>query len=265
MLQTVSNIANYTVNNNVNWTAPIKRSTVTDFTNPLFPRNIMISNNGIQVSRPNDSVGIAIADLMTLVVAVNPNLTWPPYFSTQPANTNKKAGDSATFTIALNSELSPTYQWKYSNDGGVTWANATGGVYSGDTSVTLSISDVSGLNTYLYECIATNALGSVTSIQAELFVDPDVTLQPADHSVVAPAPWTFTITATGTGSLAYNWQYSSDGGSTWHNASGGVYTNNTTNALTITDSTGLDTYKFRCQVTNAIGTGVSHAATLTVT
>lgn len=264
-LQTVSNISNYTVNNNVNWTSPPKQITITDFTNPSFPRNIFVSGNGIQVSRPGNAVGIAIPDLLTLVVAVNPALTWPPRFTMMPANTTAQYGGATSFTTTVSSELTPSYQWQKSADSGVTWTNATGGVYSGDTTATLSISDASGLNNYQFRVVATNSQGSNTSSIAVLtVVDPGITIQPASHTVTHPAATTFTVTAHGASSLSYNWQVSTDGGVTWVNASGGVYSGNTIATLSISDSTGLNGNKYRVAVTDTAGTQVSSVATLTV-
>jgi hypothetical protein len=82
-----------------------------------------------------------------------------------------------------------------------------------------------------------------------------------------PYTGTFTVaaTVTNTGTLTYNWQVSTNGGSTWANASGAVYTNNTTATLTLTSApkATYNNYQFRCQVSAAgADTVTSTAATL---
>ncbi|MFH1322104.1 MAG: FG-GAP-like repeat-containing protein [Bacteroidota bacterium] len=52
-----------------------------------------------------------------------------------------------------------SYQWRESNDGGVTWYNlSNGGIYSNVTATSLNISDVAGLNAYQYKCTVTNMI-----------------------------------------------------------------------------------------------------------
>lgn len=92
--------------------------------------------------------------------------------------------------------------------------------------------------------------------------------QPASVSGAAASyTGTFAVVATVTnsGSLAYNWQVSTNSGSTWANASGGVYTNNTTATLTLTAAAKAtyNNYQYRCQVSAAgADTVTSTAATL---
>lgn len=271
MLKTVSNISNYVINNNVTWTAPPKRVTVTDFTNPLFPRQIVISPNGVQVTRPDNGVGIAIPDLMAVVVAVNPAMTWPPLLTTQPSNQSAVHGStSATFTVVANSELAATYQWQSSADN-VSWSNVTnGGVYSGATTASLVVTPTDFTQDGLfYRCQVTNSQGTTASVSAKLTVTgtPVFTVQPSSHSIVHPAATSFTITAVADPAItALQWQLSTDGGTTWNNLTNvGVYSGVTTNTLAISDSTGLNSNQYRCMATNSAGTTNSNAATLTVT
>src|SRR5712664_3941488 len=61
---------------------------------------------------------------------------------------------------------------------------------------------------------------------------------PLDQTVCAGSPATFTVGATGTGILTYQWQLSTDGGSTWNVVSNGsVYTGATSMTLRITATT----------------------------
>lgn len=274
-LQTISNISNYVTNNNVTWTQPPKRVTITDFTNPLFPRQIVVSPNGIQVTRPDNGVGIAIPDLMAVVLAVNPAMTWPPLFTTQPSDQSVQygGGRSATFTIAVNSELSVTYQWQSSADN-ATWGNVSnGGVYAGATSASLVITPTDFTqNGLYYRCQVTNSRGTTTSVSAKLTVTglPVFTVQPTNQSAIAPAPATFSATVVANPApVTYQWQVSTNGGVAWSDiAAGAPYTGQTTNSLTLNPTAvgpPYNGYQYRLKATNSLGTTTSSAATLTVT
>ncbi len=111
---------------------------------------------------------------------------------------------------------------------------------------------------------------SETKYQLELLADfITIGTQPANASVTAPAATSFTVAATTNdgGSLSYQWQISTDLGVTWGNVSnGGVYTNATTATLNISNSTGLNTRRYRCLVSSSLAApqATSNSATLTV-
>lgn len=96
-----------------------------------------------------------------------------------------------------------------------------------------------------------------------------ISAQPPNRSVTAPAATTFTVTATTNdgGTLSYQWQISTDGGTNYSDVSnGGVYTGATTATLSISNSTGLNSRKYRVRVSSTGGspTATSNAGTLTV-
>src|SRR2546425_2287480 len=75
----------------------------------------------------------------------------------------------------------------------------------------------------------------------------------------------FTVTAAGTAPLSYQWQVSADNGSNWNNlANAGAYNGVNLATLTVSTSSGLTGYQYRCLVSNSAGTATSNAATLTV-
>lgn len=93
--------------------------------------------------------------------------------------------------------------------------------------------------------------------------------QPAAASVTAPAPAQFTVAATTNdgGTLSYQWQLSTNGGTTFTNiTNGGVYSTATTATLNISDATGLDGRQYRVVISSTGGApnATSSAATLTV-
>ena len=93
---------------------------------------------------------------------------------------------------------------------------------------------------------------------------PTIGTQPAAATVCAGANNTFTVASTG--ASTYQWQVSTNGGSTWTNiTNGGVYSNATTTALTITGATAtLNSYRYRCITTNTCGSTNSTGVILTV-
>ncbi len=88
---------------------------------------------------------------------------------------------------------------------------------------------------------------------------PVITVNPSDQTVEEGNPATFNITATGSG-LTYQWQQSTDAGSSWSNvgSSSNSYSTGSTTA-------GMNGYLYRCIVTGACSPAdTSATATLTV-
>lgn len=93
---------------------------------------------------------------------------------------------------------------------------------------------------------------------------PTVIQQPENVSINEGENAAFYIAAEGMLPLAYQWQVD-DGGGWMDVANGGVYSGATTQALTITAATlGMDTYLYRCRVTNEVGVDYSDSAVLAV-
>jgi hypothetical protein len=94
-------------------------------------------------------------------------------------------------------------------------------------------------------------IGSASKTQSE---PPTITTQPANVTVTAGQPATFSVNATGTAPLNYQWM---EGGS---NISGATSVTYTVSSTTV----GMSGEAFSVSVSNAYGTEVSAAATLTV-
>ena len=126
------------------------------------------------------------------------------------------------------------------------------------------------------ECLAfiTNPDTNANETQADDAIAADYTIvidsQPAAASVTAPAAAQLVVAASTTpagGTLTFQWAVSTNGGTTFTNlADGGVYSGTTGSTLSISDSTGLNTYQYRVVVSNtgASTSVTSDAATLTV-
>jgi len=99
---------------------------------------------------------------------------------------------------------------------------------------------------------------------------PTITVQPTNQSSTFASTATFSVTATSpdSGTLAYQWQVSTNSGSTWSNVSGGSGAT-TASYTTATLAMAANGYRYRVNVTNAKnGTTsspvTSSSATLTV-
>lgn len=195
----------------------------------------------------------------------------PVNISGQPSNATICEGAQTSFSVTA-SGTSPTYQWQISTNNGVSWSNlANGGVYSGVTTATLTLTGVTaGFSGYQYRCIVSGAppCGSQTSNAATLTVNtaPVITTQPSASTRCAGDNTGFSVAATGT-ALTYQWQVSTDGGSTWTNLSdGGVYSGTTTASLALNNVPNtLSGYRYRCVVSGTCSpSATSNSATLTV-
>ena len=195
-----------------------------------------------------------------------------PAISTQPTGTTICVGGSTSYTSTATG-TAVVYQWQVSIDGGTTFSNlSNAGVYSGVTTATLLITGATAaMNNYRYRSVATGICApAATSTAATLTViNPvSITTQPAGSVICSGSNTSFTVAGSSTETIVYQWQVSTDGGTTYSNISnGGVYTGATTVTLTITGAvTGLNNNRYRSQLSNATCTAptASNAAILNV-
>lgn len=181
-----------------------------------------------------------------------------PFITAQPQNVTACAGVPVSFSVtATGSGL--TYQWQVSTDGGTVYNNipsASGSTYS-IASVTLAE------NNNRYRVIVSgNCPSPVTSAVALLQVGNAASIsgQPASTTVCVGANANFSVTATGS-SLTYQWQVSTNGGTSFTNITGATGT-----SLTLTSVTaGMTANQYRVNVFSCTPTPItSSAATLTV-
>jgi glucose/arabinose dehydrogenase len=97
-------------------------------------------------------------------------------------------------------------------------------------------------------------------------VAPTITLQPANQAAVTFQNAQFTVAANGVPIPDYQWQVSTNAGSSWTNLTNTPpYSGVTTATLTVDASAPLNGYQFRCVVSNSAGSVTSAAATLAIT
>uniref|UniRef100_UPI00292FC1EA beta strand repeat-containing protein n=1 Tax=Pedobacter heparinus TaxID=984 RepID=UPI00292FC1EA len=172
-----------------------------------------------------------------------------PAITSQPSASTICAGANTTFSISASNATG--YQWQV--DQGLGYTNvANGGVYSGATTATLTITGATaGMNGFAYRAIATGTCTpAATSNGAGLTVGaaPSITSQPSSSTICAGANTSFIITASN--ATGYQWQVDQGLGYT-NVTNGGVYSGATTATLTITGATaGMNGFAYR-----AIATG----------
>jgi thiamine pyrophosphokinase len=189
--------------------------------------------------------------------------------SIDPSNVTACESTTVSFSVTA-SGAGLTYQWR-ENGGNL----ANGGIYSNVTTATLTLTGItSGLSGNTYDVVVTNTAvvcaANATSATATLTVDetPEITVQPAASTICEnPGNTTFTVTAGVTTAPTYQWQESTNGGSSYSNlANGGIYSNVTTATLTLTAATlGENGNRYRVIVSGTCSPSVtSDAGILTV-
>lgn len=278
------NCANVTTSINVNITGGVGPYTVVYSNgNTNTTINTYTSGDPIQVS-PNVTTSYTIVSITgangcvgtgnsgTATITITP----PAKITTQPLSVSVCNGNTATFTVASTPLTGNNFQWQLSTDLGTTFTNLTNTApYSGVTTSTLTITGATtAMSGYRYRVIARGVCGNPdTSTVAVLTVNTAavITAQPVSTSIcstpsTAANTTTFSVAATG-GNLTYQWQVSTNGGTSFTNVTNNAnYTGATTNTLTVraTNST-FNNYIYRVLVTSGGCTAVtSSTATLTV-
>lgn len=103
-------------------------------------------------------------------------------------------------------------------------------------------------------------LEGTTTGNGTLKIAPTITTQPQDVEVKENETATFAVKVTGTEPLSYQWQQSTDKGSSWTNIDSATSDTYTTGKTTM-DMSGT---QYRCVVSNSAGSIISDAVSLTV-
>lgn len=177
------------------------------------------------------------------------SIVWPtsPYWPYATGDFADATGTgSGTFSPSITTDYpSVAYSWEISTNSGGTWSAVPG---EAGQSLSVSGKTISDDGT-LYRLVANAGLREVRSSSGTLRYD-SVTVSfsygPTNYTTTSTAYFDAYATATGVTyggsySPAYQWQQSTDGGSTWSNMSG-----KTSSTLMLSATPEMDNYRYRC-------------------
>ncbi len=181
--------------------------------------------------------GTSISTAATLTI------TAPPVINTQPQSVTLCSGSSNTFCVtATGSNL--TYQWEFATScASLVFTNIIGAT---SACYTVNNATVSGA----YRCKVTGTCGTaITSNCADLTVGSLVTVtsQPDNKEICAGSGTSFTVAGSSTQTIIYQWQVSTDGGTTWVNVTGA----NTATLSLPAATAAQNNSRYRCQLSTA--------------
>jgi len=192
----------------------------------------------------------------------------PAFFTTtssSPQLNISPSGRSHTSSAVSGQTLGVTanVSWTTSR-GSDSWITITGGG-SGSGNGTVTYSVVANMTTSSRTGTITVTGGGLTRTftvnQAGLStLAPQITSHPANRAVTAPDSATFSVSATGSAPLSYQWQRSTNSGSTWSNVSGATSSSYNTSTTT----TPMNGDRYRVVVSNSAGSVISNSALLSV-
>lgn len=183
--------------------------------------------------------------------------TVPAQPSAISGNTTVCAGtNGVAYSVTNVSDV--TYTWSYSGNN-VTIASGQGtnsitlNFASNATSGTLTVTPSNGCGNGTAQTLAITVPGAIS-----------YSVHPSNVSVAEGANTSFSATVSN--ATSYQWQVSTDNGNNWSNATGGVYSNETTTTLNINGVTaGMNGYQYRLLSSSTCETNIpSNAATLSV-
>ncbi|MBI5380517.1 MAG: immunoglobulin domain-containing protein [Opitutae bacterium] len=172
-----------------------------------------------------------------------------PAITGHPQNATVTAGGNATFTVTATGNAPLAYQWR-----------KDGTTISGATTSTYALTGVTATAAGAYSVVVSNSLGSATSNNATLTVNPlavappTITAAPRSLTIVPGGTVALQTIATGAAPLAYQWR------------KGGVAIAGATDPQLILNNTSTATAgDYTVAVTNPGGTVTSAAATIATT
>ncbi len=222
---------------------------------PLYETNPLASTDSGTSVRclVSGTCGVAYTYPATLEVASGADIV------AQPGPQIVCSGAGATFAVSASGE-SLTYQWQ--RDLGAGYLSlADGNGLSGATSPQLTLTAATPQDAGTYRCLITSGCGTLTSQEASLAILPAplLTAHPQDQTVEEGASARLLVATEGEG-LTYQWEASTDGGTTFVPIPGAAGNTYDTPILGL----GADGQQYRCVVSSACGTSTSDPAVVSV-
>ncbi len=185
-----------------------------------------------------NTAGMAVSSNAVLVVNSR------PVFTTQPAPQAMAMGAKAVFAVSVSAIPGANVQWMKNH---VAIPGATRSVFTIDS---VRVEDLA-----VYAAVATNAVGSASSGDAELLIasPPVLTTQPSSQTVAARSDVTFLVSATGGPAPTLQWK-----------KNGVNIPGATTEALVLRAVEKADEGIYTVEVANIMGWVVSNRASLVV-
>ena len=187
-----------------------------------------------------------------------------PSIGTQPVSQTICVGSNVSFLIT-GSGTGATYQWQVNTGAG--FVNLTNGApYSGVNTAQLTITAAAvGLTGNQYRCVVSGACTpNAVSNAATLTVHAPavVATSPSSQEICSGSSVTFNVNGTSVATISYQWQLSTNGGTSWSNISGANASSYSISNVAMS----LSGSQYRCLLSNATcpAQAASAAATLTV-
>jgi pectate lyase/pectin methylesterase-like acyl-CoA thioesterase len=197
----------------------------------------------------------SIMNVNAVKITTTGTTTIIPEITTQPFSLTKAVGESVALTVVADGGAGTalSYQWKKGVDD-----------VPGANSATLSIPSVALSDAGDYTVVVTDVAGSTTSNVATLTVTtgavaPSVVTDPVGATILVGGSHTFSVTANGTATLSYQWQKSTNGGTSYSDIAGA-----NSDSYAISGATLADAGLYQVVVTNGQGFATSGAAELAI-
>jgi hypothetical protein len=206
----------------------------------------------------NSSSATSSVATLTVIACTSASVT------TSPTNITIGAGLTATFNVVAGG-AQPTYQWQVSGDNGATFTNVTTGTGATTASYTTIATTFGANQSNQFRAIISVACNSSSATSAPALLTlicttAGITTSPSSTTVLATSNATFTVVASGT-SPTYQWQNSTDNGSTWSALSGATNASYTRTTVTADNAS---QYRVIVSVSCDSSSATSGVATLTV-
>ena len=207
--------------------------------------NVAVTNSGVYSVIVNNSLAAVTnsADLEVLSVAV----------TTNPVDQVAVAGGAATFNVAAIGVPAVAYQWRENGANLTNGVSASGTIFSGVNSPTLTLQNISYLDSgAVFDCVVTNEAGAgADSSGATLTAaDPVLVSTPQSETVNPGGTANFSVTAAGSGPFTYQWEDDGIPLMDGFSASGAIVTGVTTSNLQIIGAGYKDAGNYSVTVNN---------------